>query len=66
MRAIQGVHWHSNDLSCALWLTEVSTAASAWGVQEAAALHHDDNDDGHELCTVQKMILKACRVNRME
>lgn len=52
MRAIQGVHY-SNDLSCALWLTEVSTAASAWGVQEAAALHHDDNDDGHELCTAE-------------
>lgn len=66
MRASQGVRWHSNGLSCALWRAEVSTAASAWGVQEAAALHHDNNDAGHELCTVQKITLNAHRVDRME
>ena len=59
MQAIQGVHWHSNKLSCALWVTEVPTAESAWGVREAAALHHDNNDNDHELGTVQKITLNA-------
>ena len=58
MRAIQGVHWHSNKLGCALRLTEVCTAGSAWGVREAAALHRD-NDDDHELGPVQKVTLNA-------
>ena len=59
MQAIQGVHWHSNKLSCALWVTEVPTVESAWGVREAAALHHDNNDNDHELGTVQKITLNA-------
>ena len=55
MLAIQGMHWHNNELSYLLWLiVKYPLKLSALGVQEAAALDHYNNNGDHKFCVCTK------------